>query len=341
MGGRSDRARPRSRVLPLRRLSAPAWAEQRGTWRQARPEIINAALDRCRARPSGNWYVLAASTRITGNEPFARTVGGTEIVAWRTPDGRAHAGPGICPHLGAPLGTAVVDRGQLVCAWHGLRLTERGGPGWSPLPTHDDGVLTWVRLDGIGGERPLSSPVVPRRPVLRESLVEVATTSGVCEPEDIVANRLDPWHGAWFHPHSFAELGVRHAPEVGCSEEEDFFEVSVTFRVASRLGAPVTAVFTCPEPRTVVMRILDGEGAGSVVETHAVPLGRDAHGRPRTAVVEAVLAHSERPGFRRAVLPAARLLRPLVRRAALRLWSDDMAYAERRYQLRSAGLFPG
>ena len=32
---------------------------------------------------------------------------------------------------------------------------------------------------------------------------------------------------------------------------------------------------------------------------------------------------------------AAPLLRPLMRRAATRLWRDDLAYAERRYALRS------
>ncbi|MER6538391.1 DUF5914 domain-containing protein, partial [Streptomyces sp900105755] len=32
---------------------------------------------------------------------------------------------------------------------------------------------------------------------------------------------------------------------------------------------------------------------------------------------------------------------PLVRAAAARLWRDDLAYAERRWQLRSTGRFPG
>ena len=29
-----------------------------------------------------------------------------------------------------------------------------------------------------------------------------------CEPEDIIRNRLDPWHGAPFHPYSFDALTV-------------------------------------------------------------------------------------------------------------------------------------
>ncbi len=69
---------------------------------------------------------------------------------------------------------------------------------------------------------------------------------------------------------------------------------------------PVIAEFTSPEPRTIVMRIVDGEGAGSVVETHATPLGPGPDGRPRTAVLEAVIAHSDRPGFVHALRGARR-----------------------------------
>ena len=94
-----------------------------------------------------------------------------------------------------------------------------------------------------------------------------------------------------------------------------------------------------PEPRTIVMRILEGEGAGSVVETHATPLGVDRNGVPRTAVIEATVATSPRPGFGVARRMAP-VVRPLMRFAARRLWRDDLAYAERRYALRSAGRWP-
>jgi hypothetical protein len=99
------------------------------------------------------------------------------------------------------------------------------------------------------------------------------------------------------------------------------------------LGVPVVAEFTSPEPRTIVMRIVDGEGTGSVVETHATPLGRGPDGLPRTAVVEAVVAHSDRPGFVPAVR-AAPLIEPFMRRAATRLWRDDLIYAERIFRRR-------
>ncbi|MFF9527070.1 DUF5914 domain-containing protein [Streptomyces achromogenes] len=328
--------------LSLRRHAVP-WERQRPTWREARPGLIAAALKRAQARPSGNWYVVGASRALRGDGKLARTVAGQEIVVWRGPDGRPVGGPGICPHLGAPLRDSPVRCGTLVCHWHGLALD--GGPyaGWSPLPVYDDGVLVWARLDAVGGEEPLAAPVVPARPEPARALTAVYTGVGVCEPEDVVANRLDPWHGAWLHPYSFVDLTVVDAsgdPAGAMDVGPDALTVDVSFKVAGRLVVPVRAVFTAPGPRTVVMRVTEGEGAGSVVETHATPLGADGAGRPRTAVIEAVIAASDRPGFT-AARRAAPLLRPLVRATAGRLWRDDLAYAERRWHLRSTGGFPG
>ncbi|MFG2933824.1 DUF5914 domain-containing protein [Streptomyces achromogenes] len=328
--------------LSLRRHAVP-WERQRPTWREARPGLIAAALKRAQARPSGNWYVVGASWALRGDGKLARTVAGQEIVVWRGPDGRPVGGPGVCPHLGAPLRDSPVRCGTLVCHWHGLALD--GGPyaGWSPLPVYDDGVLVWARLDAVGGEEPLAAPVVPARPEPARALTAVYTGVGVCEPEDVVANRLDPWHGAWLHPYSFVDLTVVDAsgdPAGAVDDGPDALTVDVSFKVAGRLVVPVRAVFTAPGPRTVVMRVTEGEGAGSVVETHATPLGTDGAGRPRTAVIEAVIAASDRPGFT-AARRAAPLLRPLVRATAGRLWRDDLAYAERRWHLRSTGGFPG
>lgn len=332
-------AERRRRRLPLRRLPPITWAAQEPTWRGARPGLIEAALKRARARPSGNWFVLAASREIRPDRPFGRTVAGVELVAWRTPDGALHVGPGSCPHLGAPLCLAAVREGKLICRWHGLAFGADGFPGWDPFPAYDDGVLAWVRLDHVGGEEPSPRPVIPPRPALSASIAAVATMTGRCEPEDVVANRLDPWHGAWFHPYSFAHLRVTKAPEES-EPADDRFEVEVAFRVAGRFGVPVRAEFTCPDPRTVLMRIVGGEGETSVVETHATPLGMDEHGHPRTAVIEATLAYSDRRGFAVA-RRAAPAIAPLMRFAAKRLWKDDLAYAERRYELRTSGRWPG
>ncbi|GGU49156.1 DUF5914 domain-containing protein [Streptomyces lavendofoliae] len=328
--------RPGTGRFPLALRKTPvAWERQRPTWREARPGLIADALKRAVARPSGNWYVLCAARDLPVDRPRGSTVAGEEVVAWRGADGGVHAGPGACPHLGAPLARSRVRCGTLVCHWHGLALD--GGPfaGWEPFPAYDDGVLVWVRLDRCGGEEPADRPSVPVRPDPGRAVAAVWSGVGRCEPEDVVANRLDPWHGAWFHPYSFVDLTVLDA-----GGAEDCFRVDVSFRVAGRVVVPVRARFTAPGPRTVVMEIEEGEGRGSVVETHATPLGPDALGRPRTAVVEAVVAASDRPGFAVA-RAAAPLVRPLMRVAAGRLWRDDLAYAERRWELRSKGRFPG
>ncbi|MBF6301381.1 Rieske 2Fe-2S domain-containing protein [Nocardia amamiensis] len=319
------------KTSPLRPIAPQVWSEQRPTYGQARPQLIEAALRSASQRPSGNWFVLAASRDITAKRPFGTTVAGVEIVAWRDTRGLLHAGPGACPHLGADLATARVHDGALLCRWHGLRIDGRCTPRWAPFPAHDDGVLTWVRLDTIGREQPTDTPILTARPA-DTRVHAVITLTGICEPADIIANRLDPWHGSWFHPYSFAHLDVTRTPR----QDDDRFLVTVTFRVTRHLGVPVEAEFTCPDPRTIVMRILSGEGAGSIVETHATPAGIDGDGRARTTVVEAIIADSARPGFRHAprTLP---LLRPLMRRAAQRLWRDDFSYAERRYHLRTQG----
>ncbi|CAM5626126.1 MULTISPECIES: DUF5914 domain-containing protein [Streptomyces] len=322
---------------PLRFRRPPDWARQQPSWRQARPALIADALKRASARPSGNWFVVGASRDIrTGERPYGRTVGGVEVVLWRGEDGNPHAGSGICPHLGAPLRDSRVVCGTLVCHWHGLALDGAPFAGWEPYPVHDDGVLVWVRLDQVGGEEPLERPVVPRRPA-GGALDAVFTAVGECEPQDVVANRLDPWHGSWFHPYSFVDLKVVGSPD---GDGDDAFVVDVSFRALGSWVVPVRAEFTAPDPRTVLMRITEGEGATSVVETHATPLTAEGASRPRTAVVEAIVAASDRRGFAlaRAAAPA---LRPLMRRTAGRLWRDDLAYAERRWTLRSTGRFPG
>ncbi|WP_067804914.1 DUF5914 domain-containing protein [Nocardia beijingensis] len=319
---------------PLRRLAPEKWSRQRPTHADADPGLIAAAMRWSQQQPSGNWYTIAASRSVGRDRPLSATVSGIELVAWRDERNLLHVGPGACPHLGAPLAEAQIDDAALICRWHGLRVEAAGSARWCPYPSYDDGVLVWVRLDTIGEQTPTDAPIIGPRPA--DTTVHAVTRStGVCEPRDIIANRLDPWHGAWLHPYSFTRLEVTQTPpRRDITEENHRFLLTVTFRVTRRLGVPVVAEFTCPDPRTVVMRIISGEGTGSVVETHATPLGPGPDGRARTAVIEAVIANSERPGFKyaRRVLP---VLRPLMARTAARLWRDDLAYAERQYELRT------
>ncbi|BBY67809.1 hypothetical protein MHEL_60520 [Mycolicibacterium helvum] len=108
--------------VPLQVIPKADWPRQRPTYADAKPAVIEAALRRAEDRPSGNWYVFAASIDIRTDRPFGARVGGLEVVAWRDQQRQLHVGPAACPHLGADLTTGKVNCGGLICPWHGLRL---------------------------------------------------------------------------------------------------------------------------------------------------------------------------------------------------------------------------
>jgi isorenieratene synthase len=300
-----------------RRLPPAPEASDLPDWQQANPRRIERALTRALSLPRSGWTAVDA-VRAVGATPRRYRLHGGDYVAWRTAHG-IHVAPEACPHMGASLAGSRVCDGEIVCPWHGLRLGPQGHGAWRPLPTFDDGVLVWVGLDP-SRFRP-EGPILPRRPV--RYFDAVMRKEAACEPEDVIANRLDPWHGVHFHPYSFGRLRL-------LEQTDDFLVVRVVYRVAGPYGVEVDARFDCPDPDTIVMTIVAGEGEGSVVETHATAVEPG-----RTAILEATLATSDRPRFWSFTRLTARVLRPLVQKAARRLWQDDAAYAERRYALRT------
>ena len=287
-------------------------------WRQANPRLIAQALEHACSQPDGGWYVLDAASAIT-ETPRAYTVLDRALVAWRGPSGELQVAPEACPHMGASLNCAKTREGRLVCPWHGLELGSEGHGRWRLFESHDDGVLAWVQLD-VGA--PLTAaPILTPRPT--RPMDAVIRMEARCDPEDVIANRLDPWHGAHFHAASFAALRVLEAND-RC----------LTLRVSKRLLGPicieVDATFHCPTSRSIVMTIIAGEGVGSVVETHATPIRGG-----QTAIIEATLASSDRRGFQHARM-FTRWIRPFIRRAAYKLWEDDLVYAERLLELRES-----
>ena len=288
-------------------------------WQQADPRWMAAALQSALQRPGGGWFVVD-ERRQFGSAPRRYRIDERELVFWQGPDGLL-AAPDSCPHMGASLAAGCVRNGRLVCPLHGLELGNKPHGNWRTLPVHDDGVMVWVRLDDAG-EAPTERPVLPERP--SRFIDAVLRLEARCRPEDLIANRLDPWHGVHYHPHTFRRLRVveRLADEI---------TVRVAFAVLGRLAVEVDARFHCPDPRTIVMTIVRGDGKGSVVETHATPIDAE-----RCAVVEATLATSDRPQMKY-VLPLARWVRPWIERRAARLWVEDVAYAERRRVVQDAG----
>ena len=287
-------------------------------WKQASPARIQEALRHAMAKGAGGWFVLDASSRV-GHTLQRVEVSGRELVAWRGPSGLLVA-PAACPHMGADLSCGSTRDGKVVCPWHGLALGEARHGAWAPLRTYEDGILSWVQIPGI---EPLTdAPVHPIRP--EKSLAGVIRMEVRCEPQDVIANRLDPWHGVHFHPHSFAKLRV-------LEESPDSILLRVSYRIAGRIAMEVDATFDCPSSRVIVMTIVRGEGEGSLVETHATPIDT-----ARCAVIEATVATSERSGFlafaRSSLIK--RIMAYFIERRAARLWVEDAMYAERTFALR-------
>ena len=300
---------------PLPPVEIPE-SSQAPDWQQARPRSIARALQRALDRPDGNWYVVDASREL-GEEPRKYRVAGNDLVVWRV-HGEILVAPDACPHMGASLSESRVRDGKLICPWHALALGGEGHGRWKRLPVHEDGVLTWVRIgDEVSGT---PKPVIAPRP--DNYLDGVVRLEARCDPQDVIANRLDPWHGVHFHPYAFASLTVLDL-------DDDVVKVRVAKRLVGRLCSETDATFHSPEPRTIVMTIVEGEGKGSVVETHATPIDPG-----RTAIIEATLATSDRKGFRHA-RKLHNFIRPFIQRSARRLWVDDAAYAERLYVLRN------
>lgn len=302
------------RVPIGRRPARPAERPTLPDWAAASPARIARAYAAASVKSAGGWYAVDDSRRI-GTTPVAYMIAGTELVLWRD-EAVLHAAPASCPHLGASLAGAHVKHGCLVCPWHGLALGPEGHGAWRHNRAHDDGVLAWVQLDD--GDIATDLPILPPRP--QSALSAVIRQEGRCEPEHIIRNRLDPWHGAHFHPYAFCDLEV-------VSATDDALDLHVAFRVLGPIVVDVVARFTCSDRRTITMTIIDGEGVGSVVETHATPIAPG-----RTAVIEATIATSERSGFR-AAEAFAPIARPFMAMTANQLWADDLVYAERLYEL--------
>ncbi|WP_082951825.1 Rieske 2Fe-2S domain-containing protein [Mycobacterium sp. 852002-51057_SCH5723018] len=97
-------------------------------------------VDRSGARLTGErWTPVLPATALDG-QPQRVDVEGVGVVLYRS-DGRVLAVGERCPHLGAPMDDGWIDRGRIVCPWHGSRFAcESGkvlrGPATAALPNY-------------------------------------------------------------------------------------------------------------------------------------------------------------------------------------------------------------
>ncbi|MGN7454309.1 aromatic ring-hydroxylating dioxygenase subunit alpha [Paenibacillus pasadenensis] len=122
------------------------------------------------------WHPAALARDVT-DRPYPVTVLGEKLVLFRSGSG-VHALKDLCIHRGVPLSLGKVDRGELVCAYHGWRYDGGGAcvcipslPPRQPIPSkaraeayrcREEGGFVWVCLGEAEPERlPLQGKVDP------------------------------------------------------------------------------------------------------------------------------------------------------------------------------------
>jgi nitrite reductase/ring-hydroxylating ferredoxin subunit/uncharacterized membrane protein len=103
-----------------------------------------------------DWTPVLPLDSLHDGKPQRVEVGGVGLVLCRNGDGQVSAFGEFCPHLAAPMADGWIDRGRIVCPWHGSRFdVESGevlrGPAAAPLPCYqtriNDGMIE-LRGDG-------------------------------------------------------------------------------------------------------------------------------------------------------------------------------------------------
>jgi 3-ketosteroid 9alpha-monooxygenase subunit A len=121
------------------------------------------------------WYQVDWTEALRPGDVKPLSIFDTEVVVYRTDDGRACVADAFCPHMGAHLGHGGCVRGsQIVCPWHGWEFDTDGTNTAIPFierttarvglrqwPTREVGgiVITW--FDSLGREPFWEWPGVP------------------------------------------------------------------------------------------------------------------------------------------------------------------------------------
>lgn len=87
------------------------------------------------------WTPVLPASELNG-KPVRVEVDGVGLVVCQTDPGEVSAFGEFCPHLAAPMVDGWVDRGRIVCPWHGSRFAlDSGevlrGPSATPLPCYE------------------------------------------------------------------------------------------------------------------------------------------------------------------------------------------------------------
>lgn len=114
---------------------------------------IDQSGERLRTR---EWTPVLPASSLNG-KPVRVEVDGVGLVVCQTKPGEVSALGEFCPHLAAPMADGWVDRGRVVCPWHGSQFAAESGevlrgPAAAPLPCYEarlvDGIVE-VRAEEV------------------------------------------------------------------------------------------------------------------------------------------------------------------------------------------------
>ncbi len=94
------------------------------------------------------WTPVLPASSLNG-KPVRVEVDGVELVVCQTNPGEVAAFGELCPHLAAPMADGWIDRGRLVCPWHGSWFAAESGdvlrgPAAAPLPCYEARLVNGV-----------------------------------------------------------------------------------------------------------------------------------------------------------------------------------------------------
>ncbi len=108
------------------------------------------------------WTPVLPATSLNG-KPVRVEVDGVGLVVCQTKPGEVSAFGEFCPHLAAPMADGWVDRGRIVCPWHGSWFAAESGevlrgPSAAPLPCYEARLVDgMVEVRGDGHHAPLGA----------------------------------------------------------------------------------------------------------------------------------------------------------------------------------------
>jgi phenylpropionate dioxygenase-like ring-hydroxylating dioxygenase large terminal subunit len=92
------------------------------------------------------WYPVLRSDQLAAGAPLGFKVLDEELVAWRDAAGKPNVARDKCPHRGVRLSCGRVLKGDLQCAWHGLRFDGTGACKLIPWEPENSRLLADVRV---------------------------------------------------------------------------------------------------------------------------------------------------------------------------------------------------